>query len=90
MDRVTGLGRAMFAALGLMIGGVLASSMGAVWADTENGDGGDAEGGDVAVVCDRAPKRCWGLGEARDLATSPRLASAMCSGCSSPVTRRPC
>jgi len=63
---------------------------GAVWADTENGDGGDAEGGDVAVGCDRAPKRCWGLGEARDLATWPRMAGAMCSSCSSPVTRRPC
>ena len=55
MDRVTGLGRAIFATLVLLIGDVPASSMGAVWADTENGDGGDAEGGDVAVGCDRAP-----------------------------------
>jgi hypothetical protein len=33
-----------------------------VRADTENGDGGDAEGGDVAVGCDRAPERSPGFG----------------------------
>ena len=90
IDRVTGLGRAIFAAVPLMIGGVLNIIYRCVRVDTEMVV---AAASKVVMWRSDAIVRtngCRGLGEARDLATLPRLASAMCSSCSSPVTRRPC